>query len=211
MARITAEESSKVQQQVLRAAADELARCGYQGLRIPEVARVIGKTQGAVYGRFPDKEALALAAVRFVRNEIIAPRLAEALEAEGGSAFDKLEALSAVIAEVASSDRNGERMITRLAMELGNDPGPVGKEVREFFGMFVEVIKGLLKQARADGELRDDIDIAAVAYATTGMQIGLSTMAAMCGKKTNYRALEAAMRPILTRGISTGRKRRRKR
>jgi len=200
MARIPQDESRKVHRAIVGAAVEELASCGFQGLRIPAVARRVGKTQGAVYGRFPDKEALTLAALRYTRDQVLMPRIVATMSEEG-SALDKIERVSATVAEFATKNRAGERSLTRLAVELGDDRGPVGKEVRAFINAFVEVIEGLLSQAQADGEIRADVDVKQVAHVAVSAQIGMSTMAAMFRRRTSYRSLEAALRPILTRGV----------
>lgn len=80
---------------LLEATARGLSRSGYGHLRLDAVAAEDGYTRGALYHQFPDKDALVLATVAWVK---------EAWDAEVGRTFD--EALSAVDALVALARRH---------------------------------------------------------------------------------------------------------
>ena len=100
MARIPEEQSREVRRAIIEATIHEIALHGYQGLRIGKVAERVGKTQGAVYGRFTDKEALALATLREFRDEKLAPLVFQA-SLPGKQPLDILDALSSIPVRMA--------------------------------------------------------------------------------------------------------------
>lgn len=201
MARTTKADSEKVQAAILEAAGAEIAHHGYQGLRIPAVAKRIGKTQGAVYGRFPDKETLALAAIRHLRDELVMPQVMLEL-AEAKSPVEALEGVSRAIAKVAVEHPEGQLMFARLASEMAGQPGPLADEVRSLFDSFATTLRGLVQSARDRGMIHADIDARVFAYAVVGLPIMFSTMACMFRSELSYEELESQLRPVLTRGVS---------
>jgi len=69
-----APDSTSTRERLLEAAATVIARDGYQGARLADVAREAGLTTGAIYSNFRDKQELFLAA--FDRVQHLAQNLA---------------------------------------------------------------------------------------------------------------------------------------
>ena len=82
-------------------------------------------TQGAVYGRFADKEALVLATLREFRDERLAPLVFQASAPEQ-SPLDELDTLSSGIATLSKECPAAPRMLARLVVELVRNPEPLG-------------------------------------------------------------------------------------
>ncbi len=82
-------------------------------------------TQGAVYGRFADKEALVLANLREFRDERLAPLVFQASAPEQ-SPLDELDTLSSGIATLSKECPAAPRMLARLVVELVRNPEPLG-------------------------------------------------------------------------------------
>ena len=203
MARTTKDESLRMHQAIVQATVEEIADHGYHGLRVPAVARRVGKTQGVVYGRFADKEALTLAALRAIRDELLMPTLGEVMARTGPSSpLRTIEGLSAATAEVAQKHPSGQRMLTRLAVECAGDDDAVAREVRDIFQGFVDMIAALVVDAQQRGEVRKELDALPFAHAVIGMQIGLASIAPLLnGGAMSYESMEEIIRPVLTRGI----------
>ena len=201
MARITRDESQRVQEAVIKAAVEEIAEHGYAGLRIPLVAERIGKTQGAVYGRFVDKQSLALAAVEYIRDTVLAPRVTAVLDANN-EPLAQLEALSQLTAQIAADYPAGQISIARLATELSHAEGPVADAVRALFESFAKLLTSLLNQAHERGDVAiPEPKRRELGYVFLGMQIGYATMGNLFAKQTSYVTLEESMRTILTGGL----------
>ena len=187
---------------ILWAATEEIAENGYMGLRVPAVAKRVGKTHGAVYGRYPNKEALALAAIRHLRDEVLLPKMMVAVS-ESGSAIQAVERVSATIAGVADDFPKGQLMFARLASELASDSSAIGEEVRALFATFARVLTELFERAKSDGELLPTVDPSALAYAVVGLPFAFSTVSTMFPDAARYKDLEATLSPVLTRGVSS--------
>jgi AcrR family transcriptional regulator len=201
MARITRNESQRVQEAIIQAAVEEIAEHGYAGLRIPLVAERIGKTQGAVYGRFVDKQSLALAAVEYIRDQVLAPRVTKVLE-PSQEPLTQLEALSQVTAQIAADYPAGQVSIARLATELSHAEGPVAAAVRALFDSFAKLLTSLLDSAHERGDIQlSKEQRQELGYVFLGMQIGYASMGNLFAQKTNYVRLENAMRTVLTGGL----------
>lgn len=200
MARVTREESLRTHAEIVALAIERMAEVGFAGLRIPDVAERLGKTQGAVYGRFADKEALAVAAVRHLRDHIVLPKVVMAVSSTS-SVTGALEAVSVAIADVAREHPHGPRAFARLAAETAGHDGPLAREVQSLFDVFASTLQSLVERGREAGEIRDDVEPRAFAMAVLGLPVAFSTITAMYDGSPTYADLEAALRPVLTRGV----------
>lgn len=201
MGRTSKAESERVRLAILRATTDLIADHGYQGLRIPDVAKKIGKTQGAIYGRFENKEALALGALRHLRDEIVLPKVMVAVSGSA-SAIESVERVSATIAQVADEYPKGQLMFARLAAELAAEKGPIADEVRAMFDTFWRVLRDLFARAKAEGAIEDHLDPDRLAYAVVGLPVAFATMSRMFPDDAPYAEMEAVLSGVLTRGIT---------
>lgn len=198
MARTTREESRQVRDAIITATVREIARCGFQGLRIPEVAKAIGKTQGAVYGRFPDKEALAMEALTFIRDKKFLPLIESAGVVKDPA--KRLARLSEGVAELAREYPDAQLMLARLVAELAEDTGPLGEEVRAMFAVFMDIVEGLLR-SDAQGAVRPGVEPASAAMAFVGAKLGVALITALYADRTTYAKIEQHLRPILIHGL----------
>lgn len=76
---------------IIETVAPIFTKYGYVGTSMSHLTEATGLTKGAIYGNFENKEALALSAFEFNRNQLLA-KYDELLAVEG-SAMDKLHAL----------------------------------------------------------------------------------------------------------------------
>jgi len=104
-----APEIGSTRERLLDAAAKVIARDGYQGARLADVAREAGLTTGAIYSNFRDKQELFLAAFDRVQH------LAQNLSVDEEDLGAVLAAAPAAVLEFAHSS---ERQILNLELAL---------------------------------------------------------------------------------------------
>lgn len=159
-------ESSSTKERLLDAAAAVIARDGFRGARLADVAREAGLTTGAIYSNFRDKEELFLAA--FDRVQQLSQNLAadsESLEAliasapEGIRRFaesSQLQILNLELALLGTRDaklrkflRGGEReSIDHLARHLPEHLG----DRQERAALMLGLMNGLALMRMIGGE-----------------------------------------------------------
>lgn len=69
----TRRRGTELAEAILRAAADELAEAGYPGLTMERVAQRAGTNKNAIYRRWPNRAALAVAAYRHLAADALEP------------------------------------------------------------------------------------------------------------------------------------------
>jgi AcrR family transcriptional regulator len=92
-------DSASTRDRLLEAAAAVIARDGYQGARLADVAREAGLTTGAIYSNFRDKEELFLAAFERIQQ------LDQALLRGGAELSALVASAPAAIAHLAESSQ----------------------------------------------------------------------------------------------------------
>ena len=199
MSRIPQAESERVRLAILRAAAEELAVAGYAGLRVAAVADRVGKTPGAVYGRFPDKQSLAIATVREVRDRYLMPRVASAMNDQQG--LSAIEALSRAIAEAANEDSCRPACCCSARCRAGHPAGTARRRSPATFQRFSGCSHAAFASGQSTGAIRQDIDAQRFVLATLGLPLAFVTIAGMFPGEASYADLEATLSPILTHGI----------
>jgi AcrR family transcriptional regulator len=134
---------------LLEATARGLSRSGYAHLRLDTVAAEAGYTRGALYHQFPDKDALVLATVAWVR---------ETWDAEVGRTFD--EDLPPVDALVALARRHAvycrrdiAGVMAALRVEFGAREHPIGDAVRAIVLELVGSVQHLIESGREQGAI----------------------------------------------------------
>ncbi len=134
---------------LLEATARGLSRSGYAHLRLDTVAAEAGYTRGALYHQFPDKDALVLATVAWVR---------ETWDAEVGHTFD--EDLPPVDALVALARRHAvycrrdvAGVMAALRVEFGAREHPIGDAVRAIVLELVGSVQHLIESGREQGAI----------------------------------------------------------
>jgi AcrR family transcriptional regulator len=151
-ARLTqADRRARSRTALLEAAARHISRAGYGGLNLEAVAAEAGYTRGALYHQFAGKEALALAAVEWVR---------ETWWEEVGTVFDDpgtrppheaLVELARRHAVYCRRDIAGVMAVLRA--EFGAREHPIGDAVRKVAIELVGRLEQLIETGRAQGAI----------------------------------------------------------
>ncbi|HYW24267.1 MAG TPA: TetR/AcrR family transcriptional regulator [Terriglobales bacterium] len=149
-------------QALVRAAFNEIAERGFEGLRTREVAGEVGVNIATLHYYFPTKEALIRGVV-----ELAMERFRSTLAPRGSSAEQLRDHLRAVRRLLAEEPELGAVM-AELALRSARDPN-LARIMEETTAYWHRTVRGLLRNAVRAGELRPDLDsddVAAIIVAT---------------------------------------------
>ncbi len=150
VARLTqADRRARSRAALLEATARQISRAGYGSLNLEAVAAEAGYTRGALYHQFAGKEALALAAVAWVR---------ETWWEEVGAAFDEPLPPHEALVELARRHavycrRDIAGVMAALRVEFAAREHPIGSAVREVAVELVGRLARLIEAGRAQGSI----------------------------------------------------------
>jgi AcrR family transcriptional regulator len=160
------ERAEATRRYLLEAAAQLFEERGYAGTSVSDISARSGRTSGAIYFHFGNKEQLALAVVQ--ATYATWPGLIAQVRTSPAPALEKLVALSFAVARAFRDDvvvRGGSRLwMERKAIEA---PVPAP------FAAWIELVTALLREADEAGELAPGVapEVAAltVVYAFFGL------------------------------------------
>ena len=162
-----------------------------------DIAAALGLTQGAVFKHFPTKDAIWLAAMSWVREQLLS-----ALQAAAGKAGSPSEALGAMfkahIGFVASHPG-----VPRLIFHELQRPSdsPIKQEVRSLLKSYRKLLREQLDAAVHRGEVSSKIDLEAAATLFVGLVQGLVMQSMASGSAAAVKAQAEAVFAIYRRGI----------
>ncbi len=162
-----------------------------------DIAAAVGVTQGAVFKHFPTKDAIWLAAMAGVREQLLA-----ALAAAAQAAPSPLDALGAVFrAHVGFVVAHPG--VPRLIFHELQRPSdsPVKQEVRALLQSYRKLLLGLLDAAVAQGQVPASLDQPAAATLFVGIVQGLVMQSMLSGKPGAMKAEAERVFALYLRGI----------
>jgi AcrR family transcriptional regulator len=171
----TTDKGDATRAHILAVAAQAFADDGYAGTSLNDIIKATGLTKGGFYFHFPSKEQLALEVLSFKRGEWATMVMGEA--SRHPRAIDQLTAVAASLADMKATDP-AYSAISNLCMELSKDP-ELEPETNKHLLMWVELTTQLLRQAQIEGDVRSDIDPAAVADVAVCAFIGMERVSDM--------------------------------
>lgn len=142
---------------ILAAAATVLARDGYAGTRLTDIARCARLRAPAVYYYFSSREEL-IGEVMVVGQRWVRTHVAAALAAlpPDAAPLDRIDAAVEAHLRVELELSDFARAVTRNSGQLPPDlRAPVAAESAQYHGLWRE----LLEAGRADGSIRADLDL----------------------------------------------------
>jgi AcrR family transcriptional regulator len=151
---------------LVEAAAELIAEEGYERIGILAVARRAGLTNGAIYRNFRDKAHLLAAAM-----EMRLHRVFDTVERGRQVQASPLEVIDGIARSMALDTPDADRRLLIEAWSAAWRDPEIGALVRERLDRIEAAVIALAEQARAEGELAQDIDPATLAR--FGMAIGL--------------------------------------
>lgn len=154
---------------LLDVAAALFAEQGYEATSFKDLIAASGLSHGAFYFHFDSKEHLGLEVFRDTQQ-----RLLEAVTARidpDASGLERFRQLWQARAEVLAADPS-LRAIRKIAATFGDHPDRAA-ELAQFHERPVAFIASMLADARATGDVRDDVDPRQAAEAAFAAAIGI--------------------------------------
>ncbi|MFF4211597.1 ScbR family autoregulator-binding transcription factor [Streptomyces sp. NPDC001796] len=161
-----AEETRKA---VLLAAAHLFFERGYAATSISDISERSGRTSGAIYFHYTNKEQLALAVVK--AHFATWPAMIARHEATAEPALEKLVGLSFAVARAFRDD-----VLVRAGARLWAERKSIDVEMPPPFVDWIATVERMLTQARADGDLAPGADPSRDAPTLVAAFFGLHTL-----------------------------------
>lgn len=136
-------------ERILRAAVDVFARTGYFNSKVSEVARAAGVADGTIYLYFEGKEDLLITIFREQSRVFLSVLRGELARIEGAAA--KIEKVVSYHLETIGANRP---LAVVLQVELRQSLKFISLISREELGDYLEVIRSIIEEGSASGELR---------------------------------------------------------
>lgn len=184
-------------EEIVSAALYLAARQGAEKTTTQDMAEAVGVTQGAIFRHFPTKDAIWVAAIEWVRSQVM--RVVMEAAALGADPLDSLEKVFyAHVAFVAKHPG-----IPRLLFsELRNSRDTSLKQVlQELMSGYERKIVSILQDAKRADLVEPDLDEAGAATLFLGMIQGLVMQAQAFGAKRQLVAQAQKAFPIYLKGV----------
>lgn len=181
------------QEAVFHAVLEEAVEKGPASLNIKEIARRAGVSIGSLYQYFPDRDGLLNFAVELCTRSTIAmfqeykPMMA---------AMPLKEAMNAYLMgglEWGQTALGLVRFFGRAAYQ--GDPDLAERLVRPIANVMRETMQAILTQAKARGEIRDDVDIEAAARVMNALMIVIGDSQLLPYLNTYFQVSDEAVSP----------------
>ncbi len=161
------------------------------------IAEAVGVTQGAVFKHFPTKEAIWLAAMKWVREQLLAA-LAQAAESQS-SPIDALDAMFRAHVDFVVRHPGVPRFIFHELQQPHDSPAK--QEVRGVLQAYRKLLLGILEQAERQHLVAHELDREAAATMFVGIVQGLVMQAMLNGKPALMRAQAERVFALYLRAI----------
>jgi AcrR family transcriptional regulator len=148
---------------VLERSVQLASRDGLEGLTIGALAAELGVHKSSVHALFGSKEELQLATLDAARTILIDHVVAPALSSETG--LPRLRMIGEAWCDYLGADVFlGGCFLCAASAEMDGRPGPLRDAVAAVMREWITVLRTNIQAAVADGELREDVDPAAMAF-----------------------------------------------
>ena len=150
------------QEALVRAAFNQIAERGFEGLRTREVAAGVGLNIATLHYYFPTKEALIRGVVAHAMDRF------RSTLAPHGSPADQLRNHLRAVRKLLRDEPEVGAVMGELALRSARDPA-MARIMGEAFQAWQRTLRGLLQRAAGDGYLAGDLDyddVAALIMAT---------------------------------------------
>jgi AcrR family transcriptional regulator len=166
----------RTRQRIVELAAPVFNQQGYVGASLRDLVDATGLEKGGIYNHFGSKEQLALEAYDFAMSRVT-NHLARSQEG-ATSAVDRLERMIRAFGEIARrSPIAGGCPIMNTAIEADDTHPELRDRARESMTLWHRLVGRIVKDGKAEGALRDDIDPYALASVITASLEGALMLA----------------------------------
>lgn len=185
------------QQEIIRVAMELAARQGVDEVTTQDMAQAMNLTQGAIFRHFPTKDAIWLAAMRWVREQLM-----KVVEKAARGAVDPLDALERTfLAHLAFIGKHPA--IPRLIFfdQLQRKNPQLKQLIKEIVTGYEARIATLLTEAKSTGLARADLDEKSAATLYIGMIQGLVIQSSIFGSTRSINEQARQVFPIYLAGV----------
>lgn len=162
-----------------------------------DIAAAIGVSQGAVFKHFSNKDAIWLAAMGWVREQLLAALMQAAQSAD--SPLEGLDAMFHAHVGFVAAHPGVPRLIFHELQQPTDSA--VKQEVRSLLQAYRKLLMGLLGAATEQGQLPAGLDQEAAATLFVGIIQGLVMQAMLSGKPATLKSQAGRVFAIYVRGI----------
>jgi TetR/AcrR family transcriptional regulator len=148
-----------------------------------DIAAAVGLTQGAVFKHFPTKDAIWVAAVQWVRSELM--RSLRAAAAEAPTPLDGLSAMFRAHVDFVVAHPGVPRLIFNELQQPADSA--TKQEVRALLQGYRRLLLDTLERAVGQGQVAADLDREAAATTFVGLIQGLVMQAMLVGRPATMR------------------------
>lgn len=152
-------DDNRAVQRILKAAEALFSDHGYDGASINAIAKRAGVSKANVFHHFPTKNALYLAVLSHCCSR--GDEFVQALDSGDGDVVERLRTFAREHLNFVLKQDHISRLIARELLK--NRPKRAEELAQQIFGRNFERIVAVLRNAQAQGEIRAEIDPAAVA------------------------------------------------
>ena len=174
---------------LVRAAFNQIAEHGFEGLRTREVAAEVGMNIATLHYYFPTKEALIRGVVAHAMQRF------RSTLAPHGSPADQLRNHLRAVRKLLREEPQVSAVMGELALRSARDPS-LAQIMRETYDAWHRTLRGLLKRAARDEQLAPELDsddVAALIMATL-TSMTLPTVGSAQRIDQAFRQLERVLR-----------------
>ena len=170
----------RTRQRIVELAAPVFNRQGYVGASLRDLIDATGLEKGGIYNHFGSKEQLALEAYDFAMTCVT-----EHLARSQDNATDAVDRLTRMIRAFSESARRpaieGGCPIMNTAIEADDTHPDLRDRARQSMTLWHRLVGRIVKDGKAEGTLRDDIDPYALASTITASLEGALMLARLYG------------------------------
>lgn len=172
--------SEATRRRIIEAAVDLFSERGYPGTGLGDVIERAQMTKGALYYHFDSKEALAVEIVAEGSARLLATF--DAISASSSPALESIIHGTFLVVDRLGSDKVARVGIVLMRVFAGFDESAGGTYSGWLSAMATDVAR-----ARDEGDVRDDVDIVAVAETFVGAFVGGSLLSDAASGGTDLR------------------------
>lgn len=130
---------------------------GYRYTNLEQIAGAAKLSKGAVFFYFGSKEAVLLELLKRVQAIVVDEALESAKQA-GPGASDRIVAFLHHQAKLGVTHRDEVLLLILMSLEFGGHEGAVSREIRKIYRRLYAFVEKIIREGRASGELRTDLD-----------------------------------------------------
>jgi AcrR family transcriptional regulator len=188
--RLTSAHAEDRRQALVRAAFNQIAERGFEGLRTREVATEVGVNIATLHYYFPTKEALIQGVIGYATGRF------RSTLAPHGSPADQLRNHLRAMQVLFREEPRVAGVLAELALRSNRDPA-LARILRETNDAWHKTLRGLLRRAAREGHLPPELDSddTATLIMATLSSLTLPPVAAGGRMEQAFRQLERLLRP----------------